>query len=139
MLIVRIVEDEYSTKKLLISRPLKMNKYIGLIKDKLSVNNNAFIQGFVDKVLRIITEYGLDLNEEYNTLYKNECSCFDTYLYKIKLLSKDIISKITSHSKNNHIFEVDLASEVYYFEECLFSKNCSLVENLNKGLVDIND
>ena len=87
MLIVRIVEDEYSTKKLLISRPLKMNKYIGLIKDKLSVNNNAFIQGFVDKVLRIITEYGLDLNEEYNTLYKNECSCFDTYLFIIKLLS----------------------------------------------------
>ena len=44
MLIVRIVEDEYSTKKLLISRPLKMNKYIELIKDKLCVDNNAFIQ-----------------------------------------------------------------------------------------------
>ena len=72
-------------------------------------------------------------------MYKNECSSFDTYLYKIKLLSKDIISNIISHSKNNHIFEVDLAREVYYFEKCLFSENCSLVENLNKGLVDIND
>lgn len=139
MLIIRKAYDEYRTGILYISRPTNISSYSKKIKKRMNVDTGSFAEKFSQKIINLICFKGTNLKEEYNLLYSTEIDSFEKYLYKIKLLDKNTISKLINHSEKNGIFEIQIAKVESYSEENLFSEESTLVEKLNNGLEDIND
>lgn len=139
MLIIRKAYDEYRTGILYISRPTNISSYLKKIKKRMNVDTGSFAEKFSQKIINLICFKGTNLKEEYNLLYSTEIDSFEKYLYKIKLLDKNTISKLINHSEKNGIFEIQIAKVESYSEENLFSEESTLVEKLNNGLEDIND
>ena len=139
MLIIRKAYDEYRTGILYISRPTNISSYLKKIKKRMNVDTGSFAEKLSQKIINLICFKGTNLKEEYNLLYSTEIDSFEKYLYKIKLLDKNTISKLINHSEKNGIFEIHIAKVESYSEENLFSEENTLVEKLNNGLEDIND
>lgn len=139
MLIIRKAYDEYRTGILYISRPTNISSYLKKIKKRMNVDTGSFAEKFSQKIINLICFKGTNLKEEYDLLYSTEIDSFEKYLYKIKLLDKNTISKLINHSEKNGIFEIQIAKVESYSEENLFSEESTLVEKLNNGLEDIND
>lgn len=139
MLIIRKIYDEYRTDVLYISRPKNITPYMKTIKKRMNIEEGGFAEKLSQKIINLVCFKGTNLNDEYNLLYSTEIDSFEKYLYKIKLLDKNTILKLIKHSRENNIFEIKIAKVESYSEENLFSTETNLVENLNKGLEDIND